>query len=166
VLDVTSKGEAPWVKFSPYYPHGDIPVPLSPGYVASSVEGIWQGLKVFAAADIDREKFAVTSMRGLKRTVAAFGPVAGHRAGVNGTTLLSYGDARRQIYLPAYKWILDHKLQTELDHMRAAAATQPLVLLDFETNDDLDNLAKPLSHASLIIRYLTDRWPVSPYSYP
>jgi hypothetical protein len=159
VLDVTSKGEPPWVKFSPFYPHGDIPVPLSPGYVACSVEGIWQGLKVFASVDIDLEKFGVTSMRGLKRTVAAFGPVEGHRAGVNGTTLLSYAAARRQIYLPAYKWTLDHKLQSELNQLRAASATRQVVLLDFETNDEIDNLAKPLSHAALIVRYLHDRWP-------
>ena len=38
VYDVTSKGEEPWVRFSPFYPHGNIPVPNSPGLTAQSVE--------------------------------------------------------------------------------------------------------------------------------
>ena len=29
ILDVTSKGPEPWVRFSPFYPHGSIPVPFS-----------------------------------------------------------------------------------------------------------------------------------------
>jgi hypothetical protein len=45
IVDVTSRGEQPWVKFSPFYPHGHIPVPLSPNYFAASVEGIRQRLK-------------------------------------------------------------------------------------------------------------------------
>jgi hypothetical protein len=67
VLDVTSRGPEPWVRLSPFYPHGGIPVPFSPGTVAQSVEGIWQGLKVFDAADVDPAKLEVTSMSGLKR---------------------------------------------------------------------------------------------------
>src|SRR5215471_15053413 len=80
ILDVTSRGPQPWIKFSPFYPHGTIPVPLSPGYVAASVEGIWQGLKVFANADFDLAAFTNTSMSGLKRTVRTYGSVRGHRA--------------------------------------------------------------------------------------
>jgi hypothetical protein len=159
MLDVTSRGPQPWVKFSPFYPHGTIPVPLSPGVVAASVEGIWQGLKVFAHADIDRTAFTNTTMRGLKRTVRSHGAVHGHRAGVDGTTLLTYREARYQIYLPAYRWVLDHCMQVELDLLRQFSEQQPVVLLDYETNSDLDNLAKPLSHAALIIRYLAQQWP-------
>src|SRR5438445_5621679 len=47
VVDVTSRGPEPWVRFSPFYPHGGIPVPYSPGVESESVEGIWQALKVF-----------------------------------------------------------------------------------------------------------------------
>lgn len=31
ILDLTSRGEHPWVMFSPFWPHGEIPVPFSPG---------------------------------------------------------------------------------------------------------------------------------------
>jgi hypothetical protein len=50
LLDVTSRGAEPWVRFSPFYPHGGIPVPFSPGHTSVSVEGIWQGLKVFESS--------------------------------------------------------------------------------------------------------------------
>lgn len=156
IIDLTSKGEAPWVKFSPFFPHGDIPIPFSEGLTAASVEGIWQGLKVFENDDVDVAKFANTTMKGLKRTVRKYGTVKGHRRGVAGEDLLPYVTARHEIYLPSYRWVLDHKLQAECDALRAAAAKQPLVLLDYETNADINNPAKPLSHASLVIAYLQE----------
>lgn len=42
IIDVTSKGDEPWVRFSPFYPHGGIPIPNSAA-TAQSVEGLWQG---------------------------------------------------------------------------------------------------------------------------
>jgi hypothetical protein len=153
-IDVTSRGPAPWVRFSPFFPHGNIPVPLSPGHSAASIEGIWQGLKVFERADIDLGVMQNTTMRGLKRTVARNGPVRGHRAGIEGDHLLNYGDARQAIYLPAYRWVLDHALQAELEALRQLSTAGPVVLLDYETNADPADLAHPLSHASLISAYL------------
>jgi hypothetical protein len=48
ILDVTSRGPEPWVRLSPFYPHGGIPVPGHPDRTSQSVEGLWQALKVFA----------------------------------------------------------------------------------------------------------------------
>lgn len=158
ILDLTSKGAAPWVQFSPFYPHGGIPVPFSPGQTGSSVEGIWQGLKVFEKEDVDRSKLAITNMSGLKRSSRKFGKVLGHRAGIDGNHLLSYLDARRQIYLPTYLWVLQNKLQDEIAQLKEIASQSALILLDYETNTDLNNLSKPLSHASLVKNYLEDNW--------
>lgn len=154
IIDVTSKGDDPWVKFSPFYPHGNIPVPFSPDYVSASVEGVWQGLKVFESTDVDVTKFDNTTMRNLKRTVRKHGQVLGHRKGVNGEELLSYRDARYQIYLPSYRWVLENCLSEEIDQLAALSKDQHVILLDYETNADIDNLAKPLSHAALIVKYL------------
>ena len=52
IADVTSKAKDGLVRLSPFYPHGDIPVPFSQGYTAACVEGIWQGLKVFENEDV------------------------------------------------------------------------------------------------------------------
>ncbi len=150
IIDVTSKGDMPMVKFSPFYPVGDIPVPFSEGVFAESVEGVWQGLKVFAEYDVDTSKFAVTNMKGIKRTVRRFGKCQGHRQGVYGKQLLDYITARKLIYLPTYQWVLENKLAEELADLRKIASTQDLVLLDYETNGDINDARKPLSHAHLI----------------
>lgn len=160
LLDVTSRGEAPWLKFSPFYPHGNIPVPFSPDFRAQSVEGIWQGLKVFESADIDISKFEITSMKELKRTVRKFGPIKGHRQSVTGDKLLPYLEARYQIYLPSYHWILENCLQDEIEQLKKLLQEKAVILLDYETNTDIENLAKPLSHAGLIKRYIENDWPV------
>jgi hypothetical protein len=163
-IDVTSKGEQPWVKFSPFYAHGNIPVPLSAHYIAASVESIWQGLKVFESTDIDTAKFFITSMKGLKRTVRKYGRCLGHRAGVHGLQLLSYREARLQIYLPAYRWVLDNCLQQEVAQLEKKNREQLIILLDYETNDDVENLSRPLFHASLIIQYINGQYLTSPTS--
>ncbi|WP_430784833.1 DUF6939 family protein [Actinoplanes sp. G11-F43] len=158
VVDVTSRAAEPWVRLSPFYPHGGIPVPLTPGAVAASVEGIWQALKVFEQSDIDPGKLSVVSMTGLKRTVRRHGPVLGHRAGLHGTTLLDYPTARRQIYLPAYRWVLEHRVPDLVERLRGMTEGG-VVLLDYTTNGDPADTSSPLSHAALLARYLTDRWP-------
>jgi hypothetical protein len=161
LIDVTSKGSEPWVRFSPFYPHSGIPVPFSPGQTGASVEGIWQGLKVFAHSDVDQSKLTNTTMRGLKRSGQRLGVVLGHRAGLEGDYLLTYAEARRQIYLPTYRWVLDQRLQEELAELRRLGEGQLVVLLDYETNGDIKDLSHPLSHAALIVRYLEGTWPTS-----
>jgi hypothetical protein len=159
VLDMTSRGPEPWVRFSPFYPHGGIPVPFSPDHVSATVEGIWQGLKVFERADVDPSRLTVTAMKGIKRSARVYGKVLGHRAGLDGDRLLSYGEARHAIYLPSYRWVLEHRLQDALGELRRLAASQMVLLLDYETNCDVNDLTRPLSHACLVKRYLEDDWP-------
>jgi hypothetical protein len=159
LLDVTSRGVDPWVRFSPFYPHGQIPVPFSPGVWSQSVEGVWQGLKVFAGADVDPTKFAVTTMRGIKRSAREWGAVLGHREGVHGERLLPYAEARLAIYLPSYRWVLDHCLSEQLSTLRDMLSAHTVVLLDYETNGDVRDLARPLAHAWLIKHYLEGTWP-------
>ncbi|MEV6237915.1 hypothetical protein [Lentzea sp. NPDC051838] len=156
VIDVTSRGPDPWVRFSPFYPHGNIPVPFSPGVVSSSVEGVWQALKVFDDTDVDPSKLSVTSMKGLKRTTRRFGPVRGHRAGLHGDHLLDYRTARHSIYLPTYRWVLSNHLQDQVTQLSDLARSTRVVLLDYTTNGDPDDLSKPLSHAALIAAHCSN----------
>ncbi|HEU5382576.1 MAG TPA: hypothetical protein VFV38_44785 [Ktedonobacteraceae bacterium] len=162
VLDVTSRGKEPWIRFSPFYPHGGIPVPFSPGWVSTSVEGIWQGLKVFEQADVDRSKFRITTMKGIKRSVRMHGKVRGHRRGVDGNQLLSYKEARYAIYLPSYYWTLEHYLQDLVAELKELTGRGNVILLDYEVNCDVDNVSRPLSHAGLIKLYIEDNWPSIP----
>lgn len=156
IIDVTSKATDEFVKFSPFYPHGNIPVPFSEGKTAMCVEGIWQGLKVFESQDVDLNSFANAKMKNIKRTIAKFGKPLGHRKGIDGKEFLNYLNARIEIYLPSYLWVLENKLQDLLAELKNYNGD--IVLLDYDTNSDLYNLQKPLSHASLIKAYLENRY--------
>ncbi len=164
ILDVTSRGSFPWRRASPFWPHGNIPVPHSPGHTSLSAEGVWQGLKVFSdGRDIDSGRFAIASLRGLKRR----GHVLGHREGVDGSRLLSYVEARRLLYLPTYRWVIEHCLQEELGTLiRLRAGGHTLVLLDYTTNGSIETEGEPLSHAMLLKHYIDARWTlagIAPY---
>ena len=155
LADVTSGAKDGLVKLSPFYPHGGIPVPFSEGFTATCVEAIWQGLKVFEGADVDTSLFQNDTMKGLKRTVRRFGNPLGHRRGVNGTELLGYIEARKQIYIPTYRWVLENKVANIIERLKAANEEgKTIVLLDYDTNADVENAKKPLSHASLIKAYV------------
>ena len=160
LADVTSSAKDGLVKLSPFYPHGGIPVPFSEGYTATCVEAIWQGLKVFEGCDVDTSLFGNDTMKGLKRTVRRYGKPLGHRKGVDGTELLDYIEARKQIYIPTYKWVLENKVAWIIDKMRNASNRgETIVLLDYDTNADVENAKKPLSHASLIKAYVEGVYP-------
>lgn len=87
IIDVTSKESEPWVKLSPFYPLGGIPVPMSSEIYSQSVEGIWQALKVFESGDVDSSKLEVANMNGIKRTVRSNGKFLGHRKGFIGEAI-------------------------------------------------------------------------------
>jgi hypothetical protein len=55
--------------------------------------------------------------------------------------------------------VLEHHLQPELAELRRLAAAGDVVLLDFATNTDVDDRSKPLSHAGLVMHYLSGTWP-------
>ena len=163
ILDVTSTSTTRYSQIlSPFYPHGNVPIPFSPGYYSACVEGIWQGLKVFESCDVDMASFQNTSMAGLKRTVRKFGAPKGHRKGINGTELLNYFDARMLIYLPSYKWVLDnvHEVHDIVMRIKERAKNHDIVFLDYNTNIDFRNISSPLSHAGLIKMYVEDTYPV------
>lgn len=159
IADVTSKAQDGLAKLSPFYPHGGIPVPNSEGYTATCVEAIWQGLKVFETADIDTEMFRNDTMRNIKRTVRRFGKPLGHRYGVGNQELLSYIDARKRIYIPTYRWVLENKVMHIIERLREASKAKTVILLDYDTNADVDNPRKPLSHASLVKAYAEGIYP-------
>ena len=159
LADVTSGAKDGLVKLSPFYPHGNIPVPFSEGYTATCVEAVWQGLKVFENCDIDVQMFQNDTMKNIKRTVRRFGKPLGHRKGVLGTELLGYIEARKLIYIPTYKWVLENKVASIIDRLREASKTKTIVLLDYDTNADVENAKKPLSHASLIKAYVEGVYP-------
>lgn len=154
IADVTSKSNNALIKLSPFYPWGDIPIPYTPNMVATCVEAVWQGLKVFENADIDIEIFKNSSMRGLKRTTKKYGKILGHRRGVYGHVIFKYHEARKRIYIRTYRWMLENKVFYIIKRMREVNKTRTIILLDYETNCDINNITRPLSHAYLVKAYV------------
>ena len=167
IIDVTSKSNNEFVRLSPFFPIGGIPVPFSSEEEAETVEGIWQALKVFEKEGVDVEKLYNRRMTGLKRTETKLGKCLGHQKGLQSEELLDYIDARKEIYVPAYNWMLEHRCWNLVLRIKEMCVEGVVVLLDYNTNPDIENASKPLSHASLIIkaveRLLTDEekaaWP-------
>jgi len=162
ICDVTSASNNSLVKLSPFYLHGNIPVPFSEGFYGVSVERIWQALKVFENEDIDLSTLSNTSKKGLKRTCRTHGRVIGHRKGIHGAELLDFQAAKFTIYIPTYKWVLENKVTAIIDKKRAALTTYDLVLLDYNISENILDKNKPLSHAYLIKAYLLGLFPFEP----
>ena len=146
IFDITSS--APTIqgqKLSPFYPHGNIPIPGdSKGMTATCVEAIWQGLKVFENTGIDCSMFKNDTMKNIKRTVRKYGKPIGHQYGVFSSTILNYSDAKRLIYAVAYKYVLDnipsvHSLVTQLAER---SKSEDIVLLEPYSTEELKALKR------------------------
>ena len=163
ILDITSSSPYHYGQIlSPFYPHRNIPIPGdSRGMTATCVEAIWQGLKVFEGADIDRQMFCNDTMKNIKRTVRKFGRPLGHRYGVYSDRILNYAEARRFIYIPSYKYVLDNvpEVRRIIERIREKAKESDIVLLDYNLNPDNRDITKPLSHAELVKMYIEGRYP-------
>ena len=62
----------------------------------------------------------------------------------------------KKIYVPAYKWVLENKCADLVNKIRIIAQHKTVILLDYNTNEDIERASKPLSHASILKRYIED----------
>ena len=158
ICDITSKSPNSLVRLSPFFPHGGIPVPFSPGLFSQSVEGVWQGLKVFENADVSLDVLEIASMSGIKRTCKKYGRVIGHRKGYYSNEIINYVSAKHEIYIPTYIWMLENKSLDIVQRMAKSANEHDIVLLDYNTCEDFDSPSQPLSHAAILKKYITEHF--------
>ena len=159
ILDITSTSEYRGLRvLSPFYPHKNIPIPGMKGKTATCVEAIWQGLKVFENQDVDYATFHNDTMKNIKRSVRKYGKPLGHKFE---DKLLNYKDARWQIYLPSYLYVLENiqSVRLVLDKIREKLKECDIVFLDYNTNCNIADCSKPLSHAGLVKLYLEGKYP-------
>lgn len=157
IIDLTSRSESEFYKLSPFYPAGNIPIPFSNGEFGESVEGIWQGLKVFETQGVDVSKFKIKDLKNIKRSVRKNGTVLGHQKGLHSVELLDYLTARKKIYIPVYNWVLENRFKELIEILVNKAGSKDLVFLDYNTNEVTDDISKPLSHAALIKKIILER---------
>lgn len=152
-IDVSSEGDDPFHLLSPMHAHGAIPVPGMPGTVSDSVEGIWQGLKVI------RGKTAPRFFRGGGKKRG--GKPAGHRFG-DAKRLLDLEAARRKIYIPAYEWILEHRVPEHvIESLRKPMREGIRVYVYDRASNGSITKNLPLAHASVLARWLNRTMPGS-----
>lgn len=159
ILDITSTSEYESARIlSPFYPHGNIPIPGMNGRTAVCVEAIWQGLKVFVGYGVDYATFRNDTMENIKRSVRKYGNPLGHQYG---NKLLNYRDARWMIYLPAYLYVLENvpSVRHTLEKIKNKLNEKDFVFLDYNTNCNVADYSKPLSHAGLVKLYLEGKYP-------
>lgn len=138
VIDLTRDStDEVYRKFHPSFPHGDVPIPEFPEYTAQSVEGIWEGLKMFETTGVDESKFHCTVPNHLARTEAFYGKYLGHRFGVN--TILTKDEAFDKIFVPLYRWQVLVKLEKEFRILQNLYPTQPMVWLVDRKEDRYDD---------------------------
>lgn len=155
VVDVTAKHEGEYVQLSPCYAFEDenhrpaFAVPGLDGRRSYTVEGMWQGLKMFESAGIDEKKFTIQNRKNFKRSGRLIGYFGGE-----GKPMLQEIEARKQIYLPAYEQMLDMYASEPLEQLFQEHVKRGLVLKDHFVNEDVENDKTQLSHASLIKKKL------------
>ncbi|GAB5362694.1 hypothetical protein AAMO2058_000819900 [Amorphochlora amoebiformis] len=189
VIDVTSNGfDSTWQSLSPMSAlETPLQVPFMPkGTTSYTIEGIWEGLKLFPtnteseekknknksgrksrARGVDVSKFKIKNARNLKRSFRDSEgrqiPPLGHYAGEFGNGMkrrkLGYVEARRKIYLPTYKKALETSMSAAFNKLRAICQTEKVALLDYSTNGDVEDTTRPLSHAHLLRLYMLKKYP-------
>ena len=181
VVNGTSYAGGEYRQFSPRYPVGGIPMPPCYGRddlivgskESKSVEGIWEGLKMLPTKNegIESDRFlkdggATGFTRGGKQAKSVKGSGVTHyggnakqlgQLGLDGSSF-GYVAARKEIYLPTYKWVLDYKLQEPVQKLRLKVKglkdTQHLYLLDANVKCSIESEDTRLSHAQLLRNYL------------
>lgn len=159
IFDITSNSEYGILRvLSPFYPHGNIPVPGMPNVKAACVEAVWQGLKVFENCGVDYATLHNDTMKDIKRTVRKYGKPRGHQYG---NRILNYEEARWLIYLPTYLYMLENvpTVKHTLAKIRERLEEKDVVFLDYNTNCNVTDYSKPLSHAGLVKLYLEGKYP-------
>jgi hypothetical protein len=125
---------------------------------AVSVECLWQGMKMVAG----QTKPDPEILGGNWRKAKGKKPVGAY-AGPNKPLITTPGAARRTIYVPAFRnliehWLADAEVRGWLDAARNHKGT--VYLRDFDTGQGIDRNG-PMSHAWLFSVWLnTGSWPV------
>lgn len=142
VVDLTTINRYnPFAKLSPYYPHSDIPILNSPYLLSNSVNEVWQILCVN------------------KETSGEYKDVL-FRKGIGINEYYTYEEARSEILLPTYRWMLENKafdIICQLREYNEKGGT--IVFIDKTSNTDITDVSQPLSFAFLLKAYIECTFP-------
>jgi hypothetical protein len=120
-------------------------------------------LKIFDGSDeIDTTKLMCVNPKNITRKPKRGDRnVIGWRKGLKGYTLLNDFEARWYLFINPYKSLLEERLWKEVRDLKRLIQGKnvKVILLDHQTNCDINDLSRPLSHAYLLKCFLEDKYP-------
>lgn len=155
IIDIT-KGI--FKKLNPYYRYGDIPVSFTPNLFAMSLASMWQALKVYEKEGVNLSILKESHVNKVCRD-NNLGELKGYNRGAYGHVIYDEMEARKQIYVPTYKWILDYKANDLINFIRTQSEKKEVVILDKYIGSDIFNVNQPISNAYLIKAYAEGLYP-------
>jgi len=144
-INVSSYGNAPYNVFSPftYSPDFKIPVPGQHDTYASSVESIWQGLKVIGG----KTDFEMFGRKPKKRS----GLVDGHLLGED---IVGTSEARDRIYKPSYFFYVGRLVPSGIkEDIIKRALENSVYFYDVDSNMDMNDESRSLSHSVFLKQF-------------
>lgn len=139
----------PWWGFHYDYDHGGIPIPgMPPGTIASSVGGIWCGLQLRELDPQIRPRFFRNQGRG-RNIRPNDGRIIGYQFG---STVIDWLQARYQILLPAYQFVLEQRLAPLVAELATLHKQGAHVLLLDESEHQIES---EFTHAQVSLAWLT-----------
>lgn len=140
VIDLTTRDTTDiYAKLSPYYPHGNIPIPNTPKEVFCSVNEVWQKLCI---KDSESEPTKLKIKKGLY---------------IN--EYWTYAEARKKILIPLYSWMLENNAWDIITDLRELSKKSTVTIIDKSANCNIDNIIEPLSYAFLLKAYIEGTHP-------
>lgn len=147
-IDVSSYGPPPYNRFSPFTYSADfkIPVPGQDDVYASSVESIWQGLKV-----IDGKTDFKRFQRNPKKR---YGSVEGH---LFGKEIIDEIEARNRIFKPSYFFYLNNLVPSQIkDDVLKKGLEDSVYFYDVDSNLDIDDRSGSLAHSVFLKQFFDE----------
>lgn len=159
--NVTIKAKGYFSRLSSFALYGDIPIPYTNGLqTATCVEAVWHGLKCFENEGADYSTFKSILLKDIIRSTKTHGKLIGFQRGyVDNGYLLNCLEARKNIYFPTYRWMLENKAFDIVEQLRNMSRNRTIVLLDDIINNNPDDINKPLSIAYLVKAYAEGLYP-------
>jgi len=148
MIDMRVDAPVPWCRFHLAYQHGHIPIPQMPGHSSESVQGIVEGLALVARSGQPGKINPGYFMGpGRPRRIQKGQWCVGYRVG---TRAVSIGEARQNLLMPAYLWVLHNRLKAFVKRLDQMGRDKDLHLYDGASNIDIHD-PKPFSGAAVVV---------------
>lgn len=154
LVDMRATAPQPFCRLSFDYQHGQIPVVGMSGMYGESVTGIFEALKLVGREGMrGHVNVGYLMGPGRERAVSADEWVSGHLYGGRPVAL---AEARRRILIPAYVWVLTHRVGDVVATLRRKDEQRVVGLYDGFASADVGSPTR-LSAAAVLTAYLTGR---------